>query len=90
MATVRQRAVPMLITGEDWVLLNTKLRLLTTRGEFGVVFRYTTSGIIVPFGILRLFKTDRPRDSGIKHWPKWKWILTVISIMMSSDRQDQI
>lgn len=69
LATVRQRAVPMLITGEDWddLTLNTKLRLLTTRGEFGVVFRYTTSrhyyALWYSYGCLKLIARC---DGGIK------------------------
>lgn len=45
LASVRQRALPMIITGEEWndFTLNTKFRPITTRGEFGVIFRYETS-----------------------------------------------
>lgn len=45
LASIRQRALPMLITGEEWddLVLITTFRPLSTRGEFGVVFRYETS-----------------------------------------------
>jgi hypothetical protein len=45
LASIRQRALPMIITGADWddFALTTKFRPISTRGEFGIVFRYETS-----------------------------------------------
>lgn len=42
---IRQRALPMLIAGGEWddFVLNTTFRPITTRGEYGIVFRYETS-----------------------------------------------
>lgn len=44
-ASIRQRAVPMVITGKMWkdITIKTAFRPLSTAGQFGIVFRYVSS-----------------------------------------------